>query len=204
MKLGDLGIRIVPENSACQYLAAPRILRTLKFLCGLIRGATIINTTFIDRVLESPREVLDPKDFPLQDAEGERTNNMKLTKSVARARANGGKLLWGIPVYCTPHVRHGARTYEAIARACHATWKTYDGKHSTIKKVSPEEEGGVVGPDPVYLLASGAAADKELFGKFRKMAKDGNMEARIVTPDWLLDAVMRQEVGYDGKFAAEE
>lgn len=204
MKLGDLGIRIVPENSACQYLAAPRILRTLKFLCGLIRGATVISTAFIDHVLENPREVVDPKDFPLKDPEGEKANDMKLSKSVARARANGGKLLWGIPVYCTPHVRHGARTYEAIARAAHAIWKTYDGRHNTIKKVTPEEEGGAVRPDPVYLLSSSTAADKALWGKFRKMAEDGNMEARIVGPDWLLDAVMKQEVGYDEKFVAEE
>lgn len=204
MKLGDLGIRIVPENTACQYLAAPRILRTLKFLCGLIRGATIISTSFIDHVLENPRDIVDPNDFPLKDTEGEKTNGMKLSRSVARARANGGKLLWGIPVYCTPHVRHGVRTYEAIARACHAIWKSYDGRHNTIKKVTPEEDGGKVRPDPVYLLTSNSAAEKELYPRFRKMAEDGNMEARIVSPDWLLDAVMRQEVEYDGSFAAAD
>lgn len=204
MKLGELGIRVVPETSACQYLAAPRIWRTLKFLCGLIRGATIISTNFLDHVLTS-REVVDPKDFLLTDREGEKTHGMKLATSVARARANGGKLLRGIPVYCTPHVRHGVKTYEAIARACHATWKTYDGRHVTIKKVTPEEDGGVVRPDPVYLLTSNTAAERELFPKFRKMAEEGNMQARIVSPDWLLDAVMKQEVAYDGgEYAVKE
>ncbi|SPO04921.1 related to RTT107 - Establishes Silent Chromatin [Cephalotrichum gorgonifer] len=203
MKLLELGIKVAAEKSACQYLVAPRILRTLKFLCGLIRGATIISTDFIDHVLTS-REIVSPDDFVLKDPEGEKFNRMKLDKSVARARANAGKLLWGVPIYCTPYVRHGAKTYEAIAVACHAIWKTYDGKHTTIKKVTPEEDGGVVRPDPVYLITSNTAAEQGLFEKFRKMAGDGNMEARIVSPDWLLDVVMRQEVDYDGRFAVEE
>lgn len=206
MKLSELGIRVVPENSACQYLAAPRVIRTFKFLCGLIRGATIISTDFIDHVLDSRSDAVavDPGDFLLKDPEGEKTHGMKLATSVARARANAGRLLWGVPIYCTPHVRHGPKTYEVIAGACRAIWKTYDGRHSTIKKVTPEEDGGAVRPDPVYLLTSNTPAERGLFAKFRRMADEGNMEARIVSPDWLLDAVMRQEVGYDGKFAVEE
>ncbi|CAI4219997.1 unnamed protein product [Parascedosporium putredinis] len=201
MKLAELGIRVLPENSACQYLVAPRVLRTIKFLCGLIRGATVISTEFIDHVLTS-KEIVDPNDFILVDKEGEKMYNMKLSTSVARARANSGKLLQGVPIYCTPHIRHGAKTYETIARACHAIWKTYDGKHSTIKKTTREEDGGLP-PDPVYLLTSSTPAEKELFPKFIKMAEDGNMEPRIVSPDWLLQVCMKQEVKYDKQFAAE-
>jgi hypothetical protein len=200
MKLSDLGIKIVQGASACpQYLAAPRIVRTFKFIAALTRGATIISTDFLDHVLTTG-EVPDPEDFLLDDAEFEGERGYKLSRAVSRARANAGKLLSGVPIYCSDHVKHGRQTYQDIAVLNGAIFKTYDGKHSTIKRTTAEEDGGAP-PDPVYLLSSDQKAEQALYAKFRQMAENGHCEPRIVSPEWLLDVVMNQEVSYDPKWA---
>jgi len=202
MKLGELGIKIVQETSGCpQYLAAPKIMRTLKFIAGLTRGATVISTDFLDAVLTTGT-LANPKEFLLKDAEYENERAYKLSRATSRARANAGKLLSGVPIYCSEHVKHGRETYQFIATINGAIFKTYDGKHRTIKKTSPEEDGGAP-PDPVYLLSSHTKADQELYPKFRQMAIEGHCEPRIVTSEWLLDVVMNQEVTYDPHFAVD-
>ncbi|KAF5657801.1 RTT107-like protein [Fusarium heterosporum] len=202
-KLRDLGIQIVQENQPCDYLAAPAIVRTVKFLTALARGATVIDSTFIDETLNTG-SVPDVEDFILKDKEAEKRYDVDLSRSVARAKANKCKLLAGVPIYCTEKIRNGADSYKAVAEANGAIFKLYRARSGTTIRPTTAEEEGNAPPEPVYLLSSAGAEEKPLWNRFREMARKGNMEPRIVAPDWLLDVAMVQQVRFDKKFLAEE
>ncbi|KAJ6788367.1 hypothetical protein PWT90_02903 [Aphanocladium album] len=201
-KLRDLGIQIVQEGQPCDYLAAPHIVRTVKFLCALARGPEVISSTFIDAALETG--TLPPVNkYVLKDKDAESRYNFKLDKSVGRAKANRGRLLQGVAVYCTETIKNGPQSYRVIAEANGAIFKIYRARSgTTIKPTTAEQDGGAP-PDPVYLLSGVSADERHMWPRFREMAERGHMEPRIVAPDWLLDVAMAQQVRYDPKFAVE-
>ncbi|CAM1501943.1 Fc.00g039270.m01.CDS01 [Cosmosporella sp. VM-42] len=201
-RLRDLGIQIVQEGQPCDYLAAPSIVRTVKFLCALARGPTVISSTFVEEVLETG-EVPDVEEYILKDKATEERYHFDLGNSVARAKANRGRLLWGIPIYCTEKIRNGADSYKAIAEANSAIFKIYRARSgTTIKPTDPAEDGDAP-PEPVYLISSVSPDERQLWDRFREMALKGNMEPRVVAPDWLLDAAMAQRVQFDQRFLVE-
>ncbi|KID92904.1 BRCT domain-containing protein [Metarhizium guizhouense ARSEF 977] len=202
-KMRALGILIVQEGQACDYLVAPQVVRTVKFLCALARGAVVLSSDFIDNVLETG-DVPDVDDFILQDQEAERKYNFKIERSMARAKANRGRLLQGIPIYCTEGVRKGPDSYRSIAEANGAIFKLYRARSGTTIKPTTAEEDGFAKPEPVYLLSGNSPDEKQMWVRFRTMAEKGNMESRIVDPDWLLDVAMAQEVRFDEKFLIEK
>lgn len=201
-KLRDLGIQVVEVGQPCDYLAAPKIVRTVKFLCALARGPTVISSAFIDKVLESGK-VPSVEDFILKDKEMETQYNFDLETSAARAKANRGKLLRGIPIYCTEKIRNGPASYKAIAEANSAIFMIYRARSGTTIKPTTAEEDGNAPPEPVYLLSTFSKEEQQLWGRFKDMAVKGNMEPRVVAPDWLLDVAMAQQVRFDKKFLVE-
>jgi hypothetical protein len=147
--------------------------------------------------------VPDIEDFLLKDGETETRYNFDLEKSVARAKSNRGKLLLGVPIYCTEKIRNGPESYKTIAEANNAIFKVYRARSgTTIRPTTAEEDGGVP-PEPVYLLSSNSLEEKAMWQRFRDMARKGNMEPRVVAPDWLLDVAMAQQVRFDAKFLVE-
>ncbi|KAI1482164.1 BRCT-containing protein [Daldinia eschscholtzii] len=197
-KLRELGIAVVTDGQQCDYLVAPHLVRTVKFLRNLSKGATIVSSDWIEQCLDT-KELLDPQDFILQDKENEKKFGIKLETSVQRARDNKGKLLWGVPIYCTANIKNGPQGYQAIAEANGAMFMTYGPRSgTTIRPTAPEDDDGE--PEPVYLLSNTSAEEKKLWKKFEDMAHKGNMEPRIVAADWLLDVVMHQEVSFDEKY----
>ncbi|EFX03377.1 brct domain containing protein [Grosmannia clavigera kw1407] len=204
-KLRGLGIQIVQDSQPCDYLAAPCLVRTMKFLKTLARGPTVINSQYITDVLESGRLLAADK-YALEDVEGEERFQVTLSRALGRARANRGRLLWNVVVYCMADIKNGSTSYREIAEANGAIFKTYRA-HSgtTIRPVDPKTTGGEAddGPtEPVYLLTSAAPTERALWPKFEQMARDGRMEPRVVAPDWLLDVAMRQEVVFDEHYLA--
>lgn len=190
------------EGQPCDYVAAPNVMRTVKFLCALARGATVLSLDFLEQALQTG-ELPNPDDFLLQDEAAEKKYNLKLERSASRAKANRGKLLQGIPIYCTEKIRNGIESFQAIAEANGAIFKLYRARSgTTIKPTTAEEDGGAP-PEPVYLLSNNSSEDKQLWPRFEEMAKNGNMEPRIVAPDWLLDVAMAQQVRFDKKFLVE-
>ncbi|KAM7216172.1 hypothetical protein V8F06_008472 [Rhypophila decipiens] len=201
-KLRSMGIQIVTEDSPCDYLAAPQMVRTKKFLKCLARGAEVINSDFVTACLEDGK-VPEVEEFILQDQESEQRFGVTLETAVSRARANKGRLLWGVPVYCTADIKNGSDNYQTIAEANGAIFKVYRARSgTTIKPTKPEEDGGAP-PEPVYLLTSQSPAERNLWPKFEEMARNGNMEPRIVVSDWLLDVAMRQELTFEKKYLAK-
>lgn len=195
-----MGIMLVQDNAQCDYLAAPQILRTVKFLRTLAKGPQIINSSFIDDCLEQG-ERLEVDDYKLKDKDREKQFGIKLERSIERARKNQGRLLRGIPIYCTTQIKSGPDSFRPIAEANGAIFKTYNGRTSTIKVTNPEEDSQ--GPEPVYLLSSNSKAERDLWPRFEKMARDGNMVPRVVSSDWLLKVAMNQEVTFNAKDLAD-
>ncbi|EHK44265.1 hypothetical protein TRIATDRAFT_245434 [Trichoderma atroviride IMI 206040] len=201
-KLRDLGIQIVQEGQPCDYLAAPHVVRTVKFLCALARGPTVISSTFIEKTLETG-QLQDVEDFILKDAEAESKYDVNLEKSVARAKAHRGKLLRSIPIYCTDKIKNGPESYRAIAEANGAMFMIYRARSGTTIKPTTAEQDGFAPPEPVYLLSGTTSEEKQLWKRFKEMAINGHMEPRVVSPDWLLDVAMAQQVRFDKKFLLE-
>ncbi|KAK3342943.1 BRCT domain-containing protein [Neurospora tetraspora] len=200
-KLRAMGIQIVQDNVPCDYLAAPRMVRTMKFLRCLARGPEVISSDFVTACIEAGK-VLPIKDYLLVDKENEARFGVTLETAISRARANRSRLLWGVPIFCTAEIKNGVQSYQTIAEANGAIFKVFRGRGgSAIKPTTPEEDGGAP-PEPVYLLTSPSAAEKALWPKFEEMAKKGNMEPRIVVSDWLLDVAMKQELTFDPKYLA--
>ncbi|KAL7924708.1 hypothetical protein ACQKWADRAFT_285748 [Trichoderma austrokoningii] len=201
-KLRDLGIQIVQEGQPCDYLAAPHVVRTVKFLCALARGPTVISSTFIEKTLETGK-LQNVEDFILKDTEAESKFGIDLEKSVARARAHRGKLLRGIPIYCTDKIKNGPESYRAIAEANGAMLMIYRARSGTTIKPTTAEEDGFQPPEPVYLLSGDTPEERQLWKRFKEMAVNGNMEPKVVSSDWLLDVAMAQQVRLDEKFLVE-
>ncbi|KAL5611719.1 hypothetical protein BROUX41_000706 [Berkeleyomyces rouxiae] len=199
-RLREFGIKLVEDGNPCQYLAAPKVLRTLKFLKTLARGPTLINTSFIDSVLDQDT-LLDPADFLLKDEEYEKANHVNLQEAVARARANKGRLLNGVPIFCSDYVANGKDTYRAIAEANGATWRELTARNVIRPSKDDADEDGAL--EPVYLLSSNSPKEQRLYTRFVDMAVNGNMEPRIVLTEWLLAVAIRQEMIWDEKYLAE-
>ncbi|KAL3956391.1 hypothetical protein ACCO45_009237 [Purpureocillium lilacinum] len=201
-KLRDLGIQIAQEGQPCDFVAAPCVMRTVKFLCALSRGARVLSTDFIEAAIESG-EMPSPDDFLLKDPAAEKKYDIKLERSSSRAKSNKGRLLQGIPIYCTEKIRNGPDCYRSIAEGNGAIFKIYRARSgTTIKPTTAEEDGGAP-PEPVYLLSNNTPEDKQVWSRFKEMAESGHMEPRIVAPDWLLDVAMAQQVRFDKKYLVE-
>ncbi|KAI1336992.1 BRCT domain-containing protein [Xylariaceae sp. FL0016] len=199
-KLRDMGIMVVQDGHALDYLVAPQLVRTVKFLRNLSKGVPVISSTWIEDCLDTKR-VQNPMKYVLKDKANEKKFGLKLQDSVKRARQNNGKLLWNVPVYCTSGIKNGPDSYRAIAEANGAIFMTYGPRSgSTIRTKGPDEDEAEA--EPVYLLTTSAPDEKKLWRKFEEMAHKGNMEPRVVASDWLLDIVMRQEVDFDEKYLA--
>ena len=159
----------------------------------------MIDSKFIDDVLDAG-ELLDVSEYPLKDTK----HGIDLEQCVERARAHKGKLLWKMPIYCTEDVKNGVDCYQAIATANGAIFMVYRARSgTTIKPTTAEEDGGAP-PEPVYLITGSSEKDRKLWPKFEKMAREGNMEPRIVFTDWLLNAALTQEVTYEDRFKAQK
>ncbi|KAI1074196.1 BRCT domain-containing protein [Whalleya microplaca] len=200
--LRNLGIAVVTDGQPCDYLVAPQMVRTVKFLRNLSKGVLVLSSTWVEQCLDT-KQIPDPEDYLLKDKENEKKFGIKLETSVRKARENNGKLLWNIPIYCTAGIKNGTESYQAIAEANGAIFMVYAARSgTTIKPTKPDEEDGA--PEPVYLLSTASPEERKLWPKFEDMARKGNMEPRVVASDWLLDVVMRQELSFDSKYLVSE
>ncbi|UKZ76605.1 hypothetical protein TrVFT333_004312 [Trichoderma virens FT-333] len=151
-KLRDLGIQIVQEGQPCDYLAAPHVVRTVKFLCALARGPTVISSTFIEKTLETGK-LQDVDDFILKDTEAESKYDIDLERSVSRAKAHRGKLLRSIPIYCTDKIKNGPESYRAIAEANGAIFMIYRARSGSNIKPTTAEQDNFAPPSQSIFLA---------------------------------------------------
>jgi hypothetical protein len=192
-----LGILITQDPSSCDYLAAPAIVRTQKFLCALATGATIVSSDFVDICIDDGR-IPPIEKFLLKDTANEKRFKLKLKDVARRAKVNAHKLLEDVAICCTADIVNGPETYKAIAEANGAIFYVYRGRGGFVLQKSVGEDDDYV--EPVYLLSGTKPEEKNLWPKFEKMASDGGLEPRIVVTDWLLDSAMSQEIKWDNSY----
>ena len=201
-KLRELGIHVIQDARKCSHLAAPNMVRTKKFLCALAMGPTVISTDFIDACASIKKgNGPDIDSYVLKDIPNEKKFGLKLKDVVHRAKANKRSLLRHVPVYCTKDIPNGPDTYKEIVEANGGHFAIYSGK-PVIKKVNPEEDE--FGPEPVYLISGDKPSEKRLWSSFNSMAKDGNMEPRIVVNEWLLDVAMAQQLKWNDRYLVDK
>ena len=195
----DLGISLTDEVENCDFVAAPKIMRTRKFICAMAKGPFLVSTEYVDQCLA--RNIpLQPEDYPLEDAEGERQYGMKLPEALGRARSNQGRLLDHQSIYVTESVRGGFDIYKAIVEANGGTCTLFKGRAGLSL---PADDGSHERAD-VYLISGSTATEAKLWPKFLNMAKQAGRAGRIVKTDWLLDIALSQEIRRDDDYTIEE
>ncbi|KIV79382.1 hypothetical protein PV11_06945 [Exophiala sideris] len=196
-QLRNLGIICTTDSSRATHLAAPHIVRTMKFVTALAYAPLVISTDFIDACLEAD-ELLDPEEFILEDKENEKKLGFSLQLSRDRAKSNGNQLLQGRWIYCMENIRGGFETFKTIVEANGGRCMLWRGrKGTTVPSGRADSEG--VDADAnieVYLLSSeeDRQQQKSLWNRFKEMAEGSRKSPRIVAADWLLESAMSQQV----------
>jgi hypothetical protein len=200
--LRQLGVSLTQDPKEVDILVAPKILRTKKFVCALAGAPLIVDSKFLDTALSKKKLTGNPA--MLKDREGEERLGFRLADSLERAKSNKRQLFRGWTIYVTKEVKGGFDTYKDIVGLNGGTALLYTGRTGTILakrdvRNSPNQ-GGDDELDKIYLVTGDGDADAKVWKPFRTMANKQGLEARIVTPDWLLNAALRQEVVFEQKW----
>ena len=191
-----MGIDIIQQASKCTHLAAPRILRTPKFLNAIAHAPVILSTAFVDACLAKD-ELQDPEDFLLQDGEGEVRFSIHLPSVLERAKTNQGKLLRGYSIYCTDNIKGGYDTYKQIIEENGGSCNLYRGRPGSVTTSRRTSEGDEMSQGPesgkTFLVSSASKQDAKLWTKFRQTVEGIGRVPMVVRTDWLLDVALSQE-----------
>lgn len=194
-RLRALGIAITDDPSKATHVAAPKILRTIKFMVAIAYAPQILSTDYIEACLEED-EFLEPDDYELADKENEKKHGVVLKKVLEKARANKQQMLKGRTIYCTEKIIGGFETLQGIAEANGTTLTHYRGRHMTIpnRKGGGESQSHDGVDDEVYLISNDNEEDRRLWPKFVRMAEDSGRTPHVLIAEWLLSSALRQEI----------
>lgn len=156
----------------------------------------MVQVDFITQCLKK-NELLDPKDFVLDDKEAEKKFGFSLEQSKTKAKANKNKLLQGYHIYCVETIRGTFDAFKSIVDANGGECNLFRGR---VSYQAPREESENESEDEqqpsrkeIYLLSSAASEHRKLWPRFRQLVHNMNKTPRIVRVDWLLDMAMSQE-----------
>lgn len=190
----QLGIAWTAEPAKATHVAAPRIVRTVKFISAMAYAPTIVSTDFVDACLDND-ELQDPEKFKLIDKDNEKQLGLSLTLSKERAKENQNKLFEGRSVYCMTNVNGGFDTYNKIVQANGGICMQYQGRKGTrVKSYRAGSEGSADENTDVYLISPEQGDNSKLWQQFQSMVQSSRMTPRIVGTDWLIESAMRQEI----------
>ncbi|KAI9801031.1 MAG: hypothetical protein M1825_003566 [Sarcosagium campestre] len=203
-RLRELGILVIQDPASCTHLAAPSIVRTQKFICTLALAPVIVSTHFVDHCLDK-HELPRPERYLLKDTEAERRLGFKLKDAVRRAGTNKRHLLRGKSIYCTANVHGGFDTYKAIVAANGGQCMLFRARPGAVRsravgmgdrddEEAAEGDDVVEVPEVIYLLSGDTDEERKLWPRFKGMAQENGMRAKVVKTDWLLDVTMAQEL----------
>lgn len=186
------------EHASCTHLAAPRILKTQKFICGLAHAPVVISTDFIDACLSENR-AMDPRDYPLVDADGETRQGSTLDDAIARAKANKGKLLRGHTIYVTEAVHGGFDTYKSIVEVNGGKCMLYRARAGSTIRAGLDDDSDASDSgqaENIYLISGTTAEEGKLWPRFRQMVEGMGRIPVIAHTDWLLFMALNQDRTY--------
>ena len=207
-RLRELGILVDPSAATCTHLAAPRILRTEKFVCALAHAPVILSTQYVDDCLSNGR-YLSPNDYLLEDTEYEKQMGYTLSEALVRAKENKGRLLQGYCIYATDAVYGGFDTYKSIIEANGGSCLLYRGRASTnvpsrAADDDDSDDSRSSQLDFIYLVSGTTQEEAKLWPKFRQMVEAKGKSPRIVRNDWLLNLALSQQHAWKALYALSE
>ena len=211
--LRQLGVLLTQDPKEVDILVAPKLLRTKKFVCALAGSPLVVDTSFLDTALDKKKLIEDPP--MLKDRDGEERLGFQLNESLERAKQNNRKLFAGWSIYVTKDIKGGFETYKDIISVNGGAALMYQGRTGvTVAKRRPQGDPAA-GPESqnqgeddeygcVYLVSGETVAEIKNWKTFRKEAEKQELEARIVTSDWLLNAALSQEIVFREKYLLDE
>ncbi len=195
-QLRGLGILITTDPSKATHLAAPHIVRTVKFVSALAYAPLVISTDFIDACLEED-ELVDHEAYVLKDTENEKKYEISLKDSRKRAQKNANQLLQGRCIYCMENIPGGFETFKSIVEAnggrC-MLWKNRKGTTVPSGRAGSEESTDTDANNDVYLLSDDSKGNQGLWSRFREMVEGSRKAPKIVKTDWILETAMCQQL----------
>lgn len=206
IKLRQHGILLTQDPKAVDILVAPKMLRTRKFVTAIASAPQVVDTHYLDDILQDEREVDDIR--LLEDKATEKAWGFKLSDALARAQINKHRLFRGWEIYVTDHMPGGFDTYKDIISVNGGNALAFRGSRrgTTLKRrlaLDPaageesQNQGGEEEYDYVYLVANNTPADKPLWKQFRKLAIEQELRPRVVKADWLLLSALSQRIQWD-------
>ncbi|KAI5370621.1 putative BRCT domain-containing protein [Septoria linicola] len=211
--LRQLGVSLTQDPSEADILVAPKLLRTKKFVCALAGAPLVVDTTFLDAALDKKKLIDDPP--MLKDREGEERLGFRLTDAIERAKQNKRKLFAGWSIYVTKDIKGGFDTYKDIITLNGGSAFLYQGRSgvSLAKRRSQDDpaagaESNNQGTDDefgyVYLVSGETPPEIKTWKTFRAEAKKQDLDARIVTSDWVLSAALSQQIVFKDKYLVDQ
>ncbi len=195
-RLRSFGILITTDPTKATHLAAPHIVRTVKFVTALAYAPLVISTDFIDACLEED-DLVDPEDYVLKDTENEKKFQISLKDSRKRAQNNGNQMLQGRCIYCMENITGGFDTFKSIVEAnggrC-MLWKNRKGTTVPSGRAGSEDSTDVDANNDVYLLSDDSNSNQSLWTRFREMVEGSRKVPKIVKADWILETAMSQQL----------
>jgi Regulator of Ty1 transposition protein 107 BRCT domain/twin BRCT domain len=196
-QLRSLGIIVTLDPARASHLAAPKILRTHKFVTALAYAPVVLSTDYIDACLERA-ECLVPEKFLLKDPDNEKKLGVSLTLSHSRAIENRKQLLRGRTIYCVENIHGDFEVFKSIIEANGGQCLQYRGRPTNLipsTRAGSETSGTEDSvQNEVYLLSGAGPQHKKYWSKFRAMAEHSRKSPRIVTAEWLLETAMCQSI----------
>lgn len=214
VQLRGLGVLLTTDPKDVDILVAPKILRTRKFVCALACAPLVVDTTFLDTALAKKKLLEDPP--MLKDRENEERLGFKLADTLKRAQENNKKLFRGWTVFITEDVNGGFDTYKDIITLNGGQAMLYKGRNGfavskrSVSRNDPNagtesrNQGGDDEVDYVYLISGKKEKEIKMWPNFRENAAKHDVEARIVSTDWLLNAAMSQRITFEDKWLLDE
>ena len=191
-QLRALGIVVTPDPLKCSHLAAPKLLRTPKFICAMSRAPEVLDISFVEDCLRE-NKLLESEEYSLEDVEGEERYSMRLPQATERARSNKGKLLRGQRIFVSDEINGGFEPYKSIIEANGGDFQLFRPR-STNPNVEERRDVTTRDREALYLISREDSAQAKLWPRFRQMAEAMGRPALIVNPDWLLDMALSQQI----------
>lgn len=213
--LRELGVLLTHEPKDIDILVAPKLLRTKKFVLALSYAPLVVDTTFLDVALGKKKLMDNPP--LLKDKEGEKRLGFKLTEALARAKQNNRKLFAGWSIYVSKEIKGGFDTFKEIITLNGGVALLYQGRTGFTlarRRARDDPEAGAEsqnqGDDDddefgrVYLVTGETPEEAKTWPPFLKQAQRQDLEARIVSSDWLLHAALSQEIVFRHEYLQYE
>lgn len=168
----------------CTHLVARKIIRTVKFLCGISVAKYVVTPDWIEKSQQF-NAFLDPREFTVKDTFSEDIYDMELVTSLQRARSR--PLLQGILVYVTQSVEPSPASMKEIIQCAGGQVLTSvpSQQHLTEYKRKALEQGS-----PVLLIIS-CEKDFQLCSEFIRKGFD------VHNAELILSGVLKQHLDLD-------